>query len=88
MNLTQLSIVVDKIYDKVKPSLLNLLPEDVYKVIYDKVKMYGIKDMPFDKSLSEDLICKVKPKRTSIYETPIAIKLGVRSRVLKETNCD
>ena len=88
MNIAQLSIVVDKLYDKVKPRVPNLLPEDVYKVIYNKVKMSGIKNMPFDKSLSEGLIYNVKPRLTSNFKTPISTALGIGRRIQKETICD
>ena len=53
MNITELGRIVDYLFDKVAPKYPEMLPEDVYGVIYNNVKRNGIKDRDYIDVLSE-----------------------------------
>ena len=53
MNITELGKIVDYIFDKVAPKFPQMLPEDVYGVIYNNVKRNGIKDRDYIEVISE-----------------------------------
>ena len=83
MNITQLGTIVDSIFKKVKPKFPHLSPEDVYGIIYKKVKKSNLKNMRFDKpDLREDFIFNVKPRRHATENTPIITALGIGRRIL------
>ena len=48
MNITQLGTIVDSIFKKVKPKFPHLSPEDVYGIIYKKVKKSNLKNMNYN----------------------------------------
>ena len=85
MNITELGKIVDYLYDKIKPNFPDETPEDVYGVIYKKVKKSNLKNMRFDKpDLREDFIFNVKPRRYPTEPTPIVTALGIGHRIQKE----
>ena len=88
MNINELGRVVDYLYDRVKPNFPNEYPEDVYGVIYNKVKKNGIKNMKYEdvikENIKEDFIFNVKPRRHATEPTPIVTALGISRRVNKE----
>ena len=55
MNINELGRVVDYLYDRVKPNFPNEYPEDVYGVIYNKVKKNGIKNMKYEDVIKENI---------------------------------
>ena len=60
-------------------------PEDLYSIIYKKVKRHGIRDMEykdFMKNITEDFIFNVKPRRHATENTPIVTALGIGRRIL------
>ena len=82
MNTTDLGKIVDYIYKLVKPRFPDETPEDVYGVIYKKVKKSNLKNMRFDKpDLQEDFIFNVKPRRYATEPTPITTALGIGRRI-------
>ena len=84
MNTTDLGKIVDYIYKLVKPRFPDETPEDVYGVIYKKVKKSNLKNMRFDKpDLQEDFILNVKPRRYPTEPTPITTALGVGRRITR-----
>ena len=83
MNTTYLGKIVDYIYKLVKPRFPDETPEDVYGVIYKKVKKSNLKNMKFDKqNIQEDFVLNVKPKRCATETTPIITALGIGRRIL------
>ena len=83
MNIKDLGTIVDSIFKKVKPKFPDVSPEDVYGVIYKKVKKSNLKNMRFDKpDLREDFIFNVKPRRHATENTPIITALGIGRRIL------
>ena len=83
MTITEIGKIVDYLYDKIKPKFPNEYPEDVYGVIYKKVKKSNLKNMKFDKpDLQEDFVLNVKPKRCATENTPIITALGIGRRIL------
>ena len=82
MNTTELGKIVDYLYDKIKSKFPNEYPEDIYGMIYKKVKKSNLKNMRFDKpDLQEDFIFKVKPRRYATEPTPITTALGIGRRI-------
>ena len=83
MTITDLGKIVDYIYNQVKPKFPNISPEDLYGVIYKKVKKSNLKSMKFDKqNIQEDFVLNVKPKRCATENTPIITALGIGRRIL------
>ena len=83
MNIKDLGTIVDSIFKKVKPKFPDVSPEDVYGIIYKKVKKSNLKNMRFDKpDLREDFIFNVKPRRHATENTPIITALGIGRRIL------
>ena len=86
MNIKDLGTIVDSIFKKVKPKFPDVSPEDVYGVIYKKVKKSNLKNMRFDRpDLQEDFIFNVKPRRHIKEPTPIVTALGIGRRVIRST---
>ena len=82
MTITEIGKIVDYLYDKIKPKFPNEYPEDVYGMIYKKVKKSNLKNMRFDKpDLREDFIFNVKPRRHATEPTPITTALGIGRRI-------
>ena len=82
MTITDLGKIVDYIYNQVKPKFPNISPEDLYGVIYKKVKKSNLKSMKFDKqNIQEDFVLNVKPKRHATEPTPIVTALGIGRRI-------
>ena len=82
MNIKDLGTIVDSIFKKVKPKFPDVSPEDVYGMIYKKVKKSNLKKMRFDKpDLREDFIFNVKPRRHATEPTPITTALGIGRRI-------
>ena len=85
MTVTEIGKIVDFIYKLVKPKYPDETPEDVYGIIYKKVKKSNLKNMRFDKpNLQEDFIFNVKPRRHATEPTPITTALGIGRRIHKE----
>ena len=85
MSITELGRIVDYIFDKVKLRFPSAEPEDLYSIIYKKVKRHGIRDMEykdFMKNITEDFIFNVKPRRHATETTPIVTALGIGRRIL------
>ena len=82
MTVTEIGKIVDFIYKLVKPKYPDETPEDVYGVIYKKVKKSNLKNMKFDKpDLQDDFIFNVKPRRYATEPTPITTALGIGRRI-------
>lgn len=86
MSITELGRIVDYIFDKVKLKFPETEPEDLYSIIYNKVKKHGIRDMEykdFMRNIKEDFIFNVKPRRHIQENTPIVTALGIGRRILR-----
>ena len=88
MNINELGRIVDYIFDRVAPKYPQMLPEDVYGVIYNNVKKNGIREMDYrdviKETIKEDFIFNVKPRRHATSNTPIVTALGIGRRINKE----
>ena len=83
MTVTEIGKIVDFIYKLVKPKYPDETPEEVYGIIYKKVKKSNLKNMRFDKpNLQEDFIFNVKPRRHATENKPIITALGIGRRIL------
>ena len=84
MTVTEIGKIVDFIYKLVKPKYPDETPEDVYGIIYKKVKKSNLKNMRFDKpDLREDFIFNVKPRRNPSHPTPVVTALGIGRRITR-----
>ena len=85
MKIETLGKLTDKLFVKIQPKYPEVEPDTLRTLIYKILKKKNIElTSSQEKSLSEECLANVKPKKDPLQPTPIVTALGISRRILEE----